>query len=280
MNLILFFLSNTLYKRYVNQRVVYSENIREIKRLFNFTRPLFYILSSNIKKKTMSNSKSYSQNSGTNEEKTSVEISEIIENCIFKDEITIDCKKLDSRLGEYDSLHVCITQKTFKKETVGVTVEIHKFDDIFFLLKCEIDNVRYGEICQEYDLTISFNDFVQSIVSMLINTINDNKSTRVNFQYTSNGGKMTFYGVLDVKEVIIFAIEFQEVSKEEKIQEAQKKFNKAKEELDTKNRQLDVFVDQVKKLNYTMMDYLVPKYNRKAGAAKSATSPKTPVSPN
>ena len=215
----------------------------------------------------------------------------IIESIAFEDDMTIPVRKPKSRIVENTTFHTKVIQRTQGEQLVSLTLELHKYDDIFFLLKTDIDNDAFVDICNDYGLHISFAEFLAAVTSMYTNAINDVKATRVSFLYNEKGGgKMSFYDVLDVKAVIIFAIDFETVSQEEQMKEAQRKFDKIYNELQKKNKQLDIFVDEVTKKNYTMMDYLTPKYpkiqqkngkspSKSPGKGSAPQSPTTPRSP-
>lgn len=166
----------------------------------------------------------------------------------------------DLKLTEKEIVyHFKVFKKLNKKKLHSIELEMHKYDDIFFLMKSKVDLKKFQTIEKKYSLTIEFEEFLNAILLMFSNSINNNPSTKLNFKNTEKGGILSFYDVLELRAVEIFALEFAHVSKAHQMIYAQQKFNEIKDLLDKKNRELDIFLQEVHKKNYTMFDHIEQK---------------------
>ncbi|EAY17935.1 hypothetical protein TVAG_225610 [Trichomonas vaginalis G3] len=214
----------------------------------------------------------------------------------------IPLEKLDSKLIFDKDLtltdkEIVFRFKVFKimnKKTLNtIELEMHKYDDIFFLMKCKVDFKKFQKIAKENSLTIDFEQLLDAIISMFENNINHNNATKVDFKASEKGGTLSFFDVLELRAVKIFSLDFTNASKNHQFIYAQRKFNEIKELLELKNRELEIFLHEVHKKNYTMFDHISQKAiyvpteespgftdsYKSSGIPGSPKSPKSPRSP-
>lgn len=169
-----------------------------------------------------------------------------------------------------------------------IRFELFNDDDINFLYECSLTSSEYQDFQKENQLTIKFEGFADSVITLLENSVKKPKEYECRFSFSEEKGTATikFFQTLRLRKVEIFGLEFHVSEKEFIEAHAQHRFNKFKNELAQKKRAYEETIRKIEAKNPSIAKRIVeavkknlekeyPEMKPQQSAAKPAKSPRS-----
>ena len=176
------------------------------------------------------------------------------------------------------------------KKLTEVRFELFNDDDIDFLYDSSVAANEYDQFKQENQLTIPFEQFANSVKSLLENSVKNPTDYECKFAFSDEGATISFFQKLRLRKVEIFELAFTKSDPEFIKDQAQSRFNRYKFELSQKKAEYDRIISKICERNPSIAERIdsavIKLVEEKTGVKlekseglKTPRSPKKPTKP-
>jgi len=197
------------------------------------------------------------------------EIQQIEEIIIFDEGVeipTTDDQSDDTHLKLYQVKIVTVLSNNNLNEVV---IELTLLYDLFFMMYVSINSEQYASLQEEYDLSITFKEFPENLVTLFSSKPQDS-SISIEFD---NDSIIHFNERLNLRSLELFQLQFSEPNPDYKNKSIQMRFSQMKQTRNILQEQYLSFIDEMNKKNPLMMERMIPYMTSDVQRQIKATTP-------